>query len=229
MTEITDGSPSTETRRERLRRELTEQIVEIGRRQLEAGGVSAVSWRAIAREVGMNPASLYTYVDGVDDLYTRILLQSFKRFGDAVHEAMAEDGRPPRDRLVAGARAFRAWALAHPSEFNLLYTDQLPDYEAPPDGPTVEAQRQAIIPFAQAIAQLVGEPEPMRLVSAADDERTRLVFTMRAVMHGYTTLEVNNHAPYLDGTGDEMIEALERVLDDLVAVARAKGDDKAAS
>ncbi|MEM9612984.1 MAG: TetR/AcrR family transcriptional regulator [Actinomycetota bacterium] len=229
MTDITDGSPSTETRRERLRRELTEQIVEIGRRQLEAGGVSAVSWRAIAREVGMNPASLYTYVDGVDDLYTRILLQSFKRFGDAVHEAMAEDGRPPRDRLVAGARAFRAWALAHPSEFNLLYTDQLPDYEAPPDGPTVEAQRQAIIPFAQAIAELVGETEPMRLVSAADDERTRLVFTMRAVMHGYTTLEVNNHAPYLDGTGDEMIEALERVLDDLVAMARAKGDDKAAS
>jgi AcrR family transcriptional regulator len=45
-----------ETRRERHRRELVDEIRDEARRQLEAGGAASVSWRAIARCVGMRPA-----------------------------------------------------------------------------------------------------------------------------------------------------------------------------
>ena len=228
--EVDAGAP--ESRRDRLRRELTEQIVEIGRRQLEEGGVGAVSWRAIAREVGMNPASLYTYVDGVDDLYTRILLQSFQRLGAAVQEAMKDHGRPPRDRLIAGAHGFRSWALAHPREFNLIYTDQIPNYAAPAGGPTVEAELAVEMPFVTATAELLGLADPGQLLTGdgastnveSGDEGdhgsagpAQSLFTLRAILHGFTMLEINNHAPYLGNEGEEMITALLRVLDDAAA------------
>lgn len=34
----------------------------------------------------------------------------------------------------------RAWALANPRQFNLIWADQLPGHAAPPTGPTVSAE-----------------------------------------------------------------------------------------
>ena len=141
------------SRRERLRVELTAQIVEIGRRQLEAGGVANVSWRGIAEEIGMNPASLYTYVDGINDLYTRILGQSFRSLADAVADA-AETDLDPRARLIGCARAYRAWALEKPNQFNLIFTNQIPGYEAPTEGEAFDAAMDANTPFTDALLEL---------------------------------------------------------------------------
>jgi AcrR family transcriptional regulator len=209
-------APSGESRRERLRRELTDQIVEIGRRQLESGGIAAVSWRAIAREVGMNPASLYTYIDGIDDLYTRILLQSFDRLAVVVRAAYEETAAgPPAARAAACARAFRSWALAHPRQYNLIYTDQIPGYAAPPGGPTIEAEMAVERPFLEAVADLLDRDDPMSLLDG-DSELSRSLYALRAMLHGFTSLEVNHHSPYLDGSDEMMVAALNRSLDDLV-------------
>ena len=80
--EATSGGPDgvetpTESRRDRQRRELTAEIITIARRQLAEGGRAGVSWRAIAREVGMNPASLYTYFANLDDLFTAMIIESY--------------------------------------------------------------------------------------------------------------------------------------------------------
>ncbi len=204
-----------ESRRDRLRRELTDEIVETGRRQLEAGGVAAVSWRAIAREVGMNPASLYTYVDGVDDLFTRILLLSFDRLATAIRSAAdAEPGAGPGARLLAAAHAYRGWALDHPREFNLLYTDQLPNYTAPPDGPTVDAALAVERPFLEAMGELAGLDDPFDLIGDEHPERAAAVYGLRATLHGFITLEVNHHAPYLNGAGEMMGQVLTRSIDE---------------
>ena len=74
---MAESGNRTESRRDRQRRELVAEIVEIARAQLASGGRAAVSWRGIAREVGMNPASLYTYFDGLDDLFTAVILDSY--------------------------------------------------------------------------------------------------------------------------------------------------------
>ena len=37
------------------------------------------------------------------------------------------------DRLLAGAHAFRAWAVAEPSRYALLYGSPVPGYAAPPE------------------------------------------------------------------------------------------------
>lgn len=212
-------------RRERLRQELTGEIVAIGRRQLAEGGPSAVNWRGIAKEVGMNPASLYTYVNGIDDLFTRILLDAF---GDlAAHvAAVAGDGAAGsiEERLLATCLAYRAWAVANPQRFNLIFTDQIPGYAAPPGGPTVEAEMAVGAPFLRLVGELQGRPEPLDVagfLELSTSERARL-FAPYAALHGFVMLEINNHAPF--GDNAEMLRLhLLSLLDSL----RPAGLDRA--
>ena len=50
-----------ETKRERVRRELTSLITDAARRQLAEVGPSALSLRAVARELGLASSALYRY------------------------------------------------------------------------------------------------------------------------------------------------------------------------
>jgi len=211
-------------RRERLRQELTGEIVTIGRRQLAEGGPSAVSWRGIAKEVGMNPASLYTYVNGIDDLFTRILLDAFGDLAAHVAAAAEGDGRPLEERLLTTCLAYREWALANPQRFNLIFTDQIPGYAAPPGGPTVEAEMAVGAPFLRLVGELIGRPEPLDVAAFMElpvAERARL-FAPYAALHGFVMLEVNHHAPF--GDNGEMLRLhLLALLDSL----RPAGLDRA--
>src|SRR4051812_42732726 len=136
-----------EGRRARQRRELLDEIEAEARRLLEQGGAASVSIRAIARGVGLGPASLYTYVDSLDDVFTTLLLSSYRRLAAATAAGVAAFAKsPPADRGFAGILAHRRWALDHRNEFNLLFSDQLPGYAAPPGGPTVAAQIEVFTP-----------------------------------------------------------------------------------
>jgi AcrR family transcriptional regulator len=198
------------SRRDRLRRELTDEIVRIGREQLAAGGPTAVSWRGIAKAVGMNPASLYTYIDGIDDLFTRILLASFRDL--AAHMADAALGHADaRSRLLACCRAYRRWAVDNPQQFNLIFTDQIPGYAAPPGGPTVDAEIAVYAPMVEALGEVIGrELDPLSLAALPLPERTRL-FAPFAALHGFVMLEINHHAPLID-VEEMMMLHLETVI-----------------
>lgn len=206
MTNEPDGTPS---RRDRLRRELTDEILRIGREQLATGGPSGVSWRGIAKAVGMNPASLYTYVDGIDDLFTRILLAGFHDLAD--HVASAANGHgDARSRLVACCLAYRRWAVDNPQQFNLIFTDQIPGYAAPPGGPTVDADIAVYAPMVAALGELLGRDlDPLTFAELPLAERTRL-FAAFAALHGFVMLEINHHAPMFD------VEAMLRIHLDTV-------------
>jgi len=204
-----DADASPVTRRERLRRELTDDVVETARRHLAEGGAAAVSWRGIAREVGVNPASLYTYFDSLDDLVTAVILDSFSRLAREVADASeAASELEPLERVMACARAYRSWAIEHPAEFNLVFTDRIPGYEAPPDGPTVAIQSEIFGPFVAALDALDGNPGTESDVRAIADERVALW----GLMHGLVTLEINHHLPFVDETAQVFDRALRRSI-----------------
>jgi AcrR family transcriptional regulator len=193
-------APSTSlaptTRRERLRRELMDQVVAVARRHLAEGGPAAVSWRGIAREVGVNPATLYTYFDSLDDLFTAVILDSFTSLAGAVRGAAeAASGSDPLAQVMVCAHAYRSWAIEHPAEFNLIFTDRIPGYAAPPGGPTVAIQSEIFGPFVDALDALEGvvRSSGERDEAAIADERVALW----AIMHGFVILEINNHLPFV--------------------------------
>ncbi len=188
----------TESRRVRQRRQLVDELCAEARRQLAAGGPAAVSWRGLARAVGMSPAALYTYFSGLDELFTELILRIFGELAAATERAVAAfDDASAGDRILAGPLAYRRWALAHRAEFNLVFTDQLPGYAAEPGGATVEGQTAIFRPMARAIAEALGidpGPDP---TSRPPEEVERFV-GLWGLFHGLVTLEVNHHLDWVD-------------------------------
>jgi AcrR family transcriptional regulator len=110
------------TRRERLRAETAAEIKDVARRHLVAGGPGAVSLRAIARDVGMTAPGLYRYFPSLDDLVRALVTDLYDELDAAL--ARARDtlpGEAAGERALAVCRAFRAWSVAHPAEFGLLF------------------------------------------------------------------------------------------------------------
>ena len=116
--------------RERVRAEVTGEITEAARRQLAEVGAAALSLRAVARAVGMVSSAVYRYFPSRDDLLTRLIIDGYDDLGAAAEAADVPEA-PPLERWLAVCRAVRAWALAHPHEYALLYGSPVPGYRAP--------------------------------------------------------------------------------------------------
>lgn len=122
------------TARERVRAELTREILDTARSQLAESGASGISLRAVAREMGMVSSAIYRYFKSRDDLLTGLIIDSYNAIGEAVENAESECSRTAYAmRWMAAANAVRNWALAHPHEYALLYGSPVPGYRAPQD------------------------------------------------------------------------------------------------
>lgn len=184
------------TRRERQRHELVEDILAAAREQLETGGPSAVSLRGIARAVGVSAPAIYTYFPSLNDLYTRLIVDGYEALAAAVSAAVdAAADRPPVERLAAGPRAYRRWALDNRHTFNLVFFDQIIGYEAPPDGPTVDAQTAALLPIGSQFAKAIGVP--LEGLTQPGDPLDEFLGWWGG-FHGVVALEVNHHLDWID-------------------------------
>lgn len=199
----------TMTRRERLRAELIAEIKDAARRRLNKAGARELSLRGIARDIGMSPSSIYTYFDGLDEVVTALIVDSFDAQARAVTSAAAEAGSI-KTRLRRATVAYRDWALDHPQEFRLLYESPIAGYRAPQDGPTVDASIGVMRPFMELLheAAAAGEIPPARPGPAIDTTATepridggidpnwlRVGIETWAQFHGFVALELNGHIP----------------------------------
>lgn len=108
-----------------------EGILASARGQIRQGGAGSLSLRAVARDLGLTAAALYHYFPGRDALVTALILDSAASFFQAQQQALALSSRTGLDRLLDLAGGYRAWALAHPESFSLLFGDPIPGYLAP--------------------------------------------------------------------------------------------------
>jgi AcrR family transcriptional regulator len=199
------------SRRSRLREELTEEIKACACRQLDAGGPEAVTLRGIARELGVSPAALYTYFDSLDALFDALITEGFDQLADAVSAAVA--AQPPEargERMLAGVHAYRAWAIANPARFRLLYLTPVPvpGYQAPTEGAMLTAELRVFVPLLETLVTsweqgLLPEPEPGPEVDttkfrehfglAITSDQLRVATGCWGAFHGLVALEVNGH------------------------------------
>lgn len=120
--------------RERLRAELTAEIITTARRHLAERGVAELSLRGVAREVGIAPSAVYRYFPDRDALLTELIVQAYTRLGEAAQQAEAGVAREDHlGRWIAVFHAVRHWALDHPHEYSLIYGSPVPGYQAPQD------------------------------------------------------------------------------------------------
>ncbi|WP_242532695.1 TetR-like C-terminal domain-containing protein [Nocardioides sp. S5] len=112
-------------------------IVRIGRVHLATDGAAALSLRAVARDLGVVSSAVYRYVASRDELLTLLVVDGYDELGDAVDAALAKvDASDHAERMRVIGRAVRAWALAEPATYALLFGSPVPGYEAPAEQTT---------------------------------------------------------------------------------------------
>lgn len=122
------------TTRARRREDVTARVLEIGRAHLAEHGAAGLSLRAVTRDLGMVSSAVYRYVANRDELLTLLLVDAYTAQADAVQAAVeSAGGERWHERVLRGAHAFRAWAVAEPSRYALLYGSPVPGYSAPPE------------------------------------------------------------------------------------------------
>jgi AcrR family transcriptional regulator len=152
--------------RDRVRAELTREIVEAARAELMSEGAASLSLRAVARRLGMVPSALYRYFPNRDALLTALIIDAYTAVGRAAQAADSEAGTDPARRWRTVGSGVRRWAHDHPQEWALIYGSPVPGYRAPQD--TVEASLGVTRVIAGIVADAVppGAPAPAGLPPA---------------------------------------------------------------
>ncbi len=120
--------------RARVRAEMIDEIKNVARRHLATDGAN-LSLRAVARDMGMVSSALYRYYASRDELLTALIIDAYDAVGGAVETAddTVANRADGRARWMAWCRAIRAWALASPNEYALIFGSPVPGYQAPMD------------------------------------------------------------------------------------------------
>jgi AcrR family transcriptional regulator len=138
VTSITPAEPRPRDRR-RARHESTKQeILDAAWQMVRADGLNALSLRALAHAVDMEPQSLYTYFASKHDVYDHL-------FADANRELLArferiQIGDDPYEALRTTARLMVTFAAEDQARYELLFLRTIPDFEPSPESYAVAVQ-----------------------------------------------------------------------------------------
>lgn len=107
-------------------------ILRLGREQLATRSATELSVREIARGLGVSSSAVYRHVSSRDDLLTLLVVDAFTDLADRVDDAV-DPTDTPSDQLRDLTTAVRAWAVANPERWALIYGTPVPGYAAPRD------------------------------------------------------------------------------------------------
>jgi AcrR family transcriptional regulator len=181
-------------RRQLNREAVIEDILTIAREMMQAEGVAALSFNAIARRLGMKPPSLYTYFDSKDAIYDMLFRRGFEEFGRRVRERPDRDGSV-EENLASAITNYMSFAQENPDLYQLMFQRPVPGFEPSEESMAVSlgVLQGSIEEMAQIIAQ--GEIDTKGIPL---DEGHDLVI---ALMHGLTELHLANNPDLPVGEG----------------------------
>jgi AcrR family transcriptional regulator len=150
--------------RTRRREQTRAEILDAAWRLAERDGISGLSLRELAREVGMQAPSLYTYFDSKAAIYDEMFAAGYRELDDAI------DGLPvapddPIGSVEAHIAAFIDFCSASVPRYQLLFTRAVPEWE-----PSADAYAVSVASYERMTEQLaelgLDETRHMDLLSA---------------------------------------------------------------
>jgi AcrR family transcriptional regulator len=105
-------------RGERLRTDILEAAGEV---LGELGGVDGLTLRAVARHVGVAPASIYAHFPDKSALVDALMEHGYQRMVDLLRSAAQDEPGDARARLRAQVHAVCRYSIGHPGLYRLIF------------------------------------------------------------------------------------------------------------
>jgi AcrR family transcriptional regulator len=150
----------------------TERVVDAAAAIADADGLDAVTLARVAGGLGVRAPSLYNHVDGRAGLLRALALRGVRELTAALREAAI--GRSGPDALAATARAYRAYAIAHPGLYAASVAAPAPDDA----GHLAAAGETVDVVYAV-----------LRGWQLEGDDAVHAVRAIRSAIHGFVLLE----------------------------------------
>lgn len=150
-------------------------------------GPAGLTVRNITHEAGCSTTGVYTHFGGKHGLVEAIFVQGFESFDAATGPSLAAND------LLAAGRAYRNWALAHHTQYMVMFGRAVPDYV-----PSDAARERGLMSFAR-LAEAVDRVAP-------GDDSTERAFHLFATLHGYVMLEMAGMAGVTDSESEALFE-----------------------
>lgn len=138
----------------------------------DAEGLDQLTLARVAEQLDVRVPSLYNHVDGLPGLRRALALAGVRASIDALRKATV--GVSGAAAMLALARAYRAFAQAHPGQY--AASVRAPD---PGDAALIEASRELLGVVLAVLA-------PYRL---GDEAATHAIRGLRSIVHGFVSLE----------------------------------------
>lgn len=165
----------------------------------DSDGLAAVTVSAVARRLGVKPASLYEHVAGLAPLLDGVQILALAEVGERAGAAVA--GRSGRDALRGLADAHRDYASIRPGAWAALQRPASPAVAGSPEAARVAGLLLAVV----------------RSFRVPDDDLVHAARLVGATINGFLTLtraEAFAHRPDSeDASWTAAVDALDRALD----------------
>ena len=194
--------------------DLHEALLKAAVTVLERDGLAGLTLRAVAREAGVSHAAPTHHFGDLTGLLSELAAIGFRQFNTAMVAARASETLPPM-KALAGAKAYVAYAQAHPGMYGLMFRTERLDYSRPSLHEAAEASFAGLANAIAASRQEQIEEEALTLNQAAAIARAW------SLVHGFTML-------LLDGRLEDILRRLpagtdaEQLLDTMLKLAMVK-------
>ncbi len=150
--------------RARRREQTRTEILAAAWRLAERDGIAGLSLRELAREVGMQAPSLYTYFESKAAIYDEMFAAGYREL-DAMEADLEVDPADPVGTLAASGEAFIDFCGASLARFQLMFTRAVPGWEPSPGAyaVSVASYQRSVDEFARLG---IDEPRHIDLLTA---------------------------------------------------------------
>jgi AcrR family transcriptional regulator len=161
---------------------LRDALLKAAERVLERDGLAGLTLRAVAREAGVSHAAPTHHFGDLTGLVSELAAIGFRQFNAAMVAAGAAAGSALMEKALARAKAYVAYAQAHPGMYGLMFRTERLDMSRPS---LHEAAEASFAGLAGAIGASRQEQISERALSL---DQAAAIARAWSLVHGFTML-----------------------------------------
>ena len=147
---------------------------------LERDGISGLTLRAVAREAGVSHAAPTHHFGDLAGLLSELAAIGFRQFNAAI--AAADAGSTVTEKAMARAKAYVAYAQAHPGMYSLMFRTERLDMKRPALHEAADAA------FAGLAGAIGAQPSGAIAAEALSLDQAAAIVRAWSLVHGFTML-----------------------------------------